>query len=86
MDTSWLALSLLWAHFATLPRRDTAAFARRLGRHSEYVPICMGCKAATVGLLSACAVIGIVSVGGLLFGATVKPRAFDKESLCHQES
>jgi len=36
-------------------------------------------EAATVGLLSACAVIGIVSVGGLLFGATVKPRAFDKD-------
>mmetsp|Transcript_47695 Transcript_47695/g.111242 ORF Transcript_47695/g.111242 Transcript_47695/m.111242 type:complete len:363 (+) Transcript_47695:48-1136(+) len=36
-------------------------------------------EAATVGVLSAAAVIGIVSVGGLLFGATVKPRAFDKD-------
>mmetsp|Transcript_80421 Transcript_80421/g.253885 ORF Transcript_80421/g.253885 Transcript_80421/m.253885 type:complete len:376 (+) Transcript_80421:66-1193(+) len=36
-------------------------------------------EAATVGLLAGCALIGIVSVGGLLFGATVKPRLFDKE-------
>eukprot|EP00403_Amphidinium_massartii_P028869 CAMPEP_0178402792 /NCGR_PEP_ID=MMETSP0689_2-20121128/17030_1 /TAXON_ID=160604 /ORGANISM="Amphidinium massartii, Strain CS-259" /LENGTH=363 /DNA_ID=CAMNT_0020023715 /DNA_START=123 /DNA_END=1214 /DNA_ORIENTATION=+ len=36
-------------------------------------------EAATVGVLSAAAIIGIVSVGGLLFGATVKPRSFDKD-------
>jgi len=36
-------------------------------------------EAATVGLLAGCAVIGIVSVGGLLFGATIKPTLFDKE-------
>uniref|UniRef100_A0A7S4T2Y2 PSI subunit V n=1 Tax=Alexandrium monilatum TaxID=311494 RepID=A0A7S4T2Y2_9DINO len=36
-------------------------------------------EAATVGLLAGCALIGIVSVGGLLFGATIKPRLFDKE-------
>mmetsp|Transcript_6970 Transcript_6970/g.22433 ORF Transcript_6970/g.22433 Transcript_6970/m.22433 type:complete len:373 (-) Transcript_6970:92-1210(-) len=36
-------------------------------------------EAATVGLLAGCAVIGIASVGGLLFGATIKPRFFDKE-------
>jgi len=35
-------------------------------------------EAATVGLLCACAIVGIVSVGGLLFGATVKPTRFDK--------
>jgi len=34
-------------------------------------------EAATVGLLAGCALIGIVSVGGLLFGATIKPRLFD---------
>merc|ERR1719379_3242815 len=36
-------------------------------------------EAATVGLLSGCALIGIVSVGGLLFGSTIKPTRFDKE-------
>merc|ERR1712045_548168 len=36
-------------------------------------------EAATVGLMGGCAVIGIVSVGGLLFGATIKPTLFDKE-------
>jgi len=36
-------------------------------------------EAATVGLLAGCAVVGIVSVGGLLFGATIKPRLFDRE-------
>lgn len=36
-------------------------------------------EAATVGLLAGCALIGIVSVGGLLFGATIKPTLFDKE-------
>merc|ERR550532_2764033 len=36
-------------------------------------------EAATVGLLCGVAVIGIVSVGGLLFGATAKPRYFDEE-------
>jgi len=36
-------------------------------------------EAATVGLLAGCALIGIVSVGGLLFGSTIKPTFFDKE-------
>jgi len=36
-------------------------------------------EAATVGLLCGCAVVGIVSVGGLIFGSTIKPRLFDKE-------
>lgn len=36
-------------------------------------------EAATVGLLAGCALIGIVSVGGLLFGATIKPTLFDKK-------
>jgi len=36
-------------------------------------------EAATVGLLAGCALIGIVSVGGLLFGSTIKPKLFDKE-------
>jgi len=36
-------------------------------------------EAATVGLLAGCALIGIVSVGGLLFGSTIKPTLFDKE-------
>jgi hypothetical protein len=35
-------------------------------------------EAATVGLLSGCAVVGIVSVGALLFGSTIKPTLFDK--------
>jgi len=36
-------------------------------------------EAATVGLLAGCALVGIVSVGGLIFGSTIKPRLFDKE-------
>merc|ERR1719215_957035 len=36
-------------------------------------------EAATVGMLSGCALIGIVSVGGLLFGTTIKPTLFDKK-------
>merc|ERR1711897_128731 len=36
-------------------------------------------EAATVGLLAGCALIGLVSVGGLLFGSTAKPRYFDEE-------
>lgn len=36
-------------------------------------------EAATVGLLCGCAVIGLASVGGLLFGTTLKPTRFDKE-------
>jgi len=36
-------------------------------------------EAATVGLLAGIALIGIVSVGGLLFGTTVKPTLFDKK-------
>merc|ERR1719188_637824 len=36
-------------------------------------------EAATVGLLAGCAVIGIVSVGGLLFGTTLKPTLFDRK-------
>merc|ERR1711972_305261 len=35
-------------------------------------------EAATVGLLAGVALIGIFSVGGLLFGATMKPTLFDK--------
>jgi len=35
-------------------------------------------EAATVGLLSGVAVVGIVSVGALLFGSTIKPTLFDK--------
>merc|ERR1711879_839131 len=36
-------------------------------------------EAATVGLLSGVALILMASMGGLLFGATIKPRYFDKE-------
>jgi len=36
-------------------------------------------EAATVGLLAGCALIGLVSVGGLLFGTLIKPKLFDKE-------
>jgi len=36
-------------------------------------------EAATVGLLCGCAIIGIVSVGGLIFGTTIKPTRFDRE-------
>ncbi|CAE8620832.1 unnamed protein product [Polarella glacialis] len=35
-------------------------------------------EAATVGLLCGCAIVGIVSIGGLIFGATIKPTLFDK--------
>merc|ERR1719277_2374038 len=35
-------------------------------------------EAATVGLLCGCAVIGLVSVGGLIFGSTIAPPKFDK--------
>jgi photosystem I subunit XI len=35
-------------------------------------------EAATVGLLAGVALIGIVSMGGLLFGAVVKPTRFDR--------
>merc|ERR1712151_1212306 len=34
--------------------------------------------AATVGLLCGCAIIGLVSAGGLLAGTTLKPTLFDK--------
>eukprot|EP00930_Biecheleria_cincta_P104285 TRINITY_DN964_c0_g1_i2.p1 TRINITY_DN964_c0_g1~~TRINITY_DN964_c0_g1_i2.p1 ORF type:complete len:370 (-),score=62.43 TRINITY_DN964_c0_g1_i2:256-1365(-) len=36
-------------------------------------------EAATVGLLCGCAIVGIVSVGGLIFGTTIKPTRFDRE-------
>merc|ERR1719188_889776 len=36
-------------------------------------------EAATVGLLAGCAIIGLVSVGGLLFGTTIKPTRFDRK-------
>jgi len=36
-------------------------------------------EAATVGLVAGCALIGIVSVGALLLGATIKPTLFDKK-------
>jgi len=36
-------------------------------------------EAATVGLLCGCAIIGIVSTGGLIFGTTMKPTRFDRE-------
>jgi hypothetical protein len=36
-------------------------------------------EGATVGLLCGVAVIGIVSVGGLIFGTTMKPTRFDQE-------
>merc|ERR1711897_104586 len=35
-------------------------------------------EAATVGLLCGCAVVGLVSIGGLIVGATLKPTRFDK--------
>jgi photosystem I subunit XI len=35
-------------------------------------------EAATVGLLCGCAIVGIVSIGGLIFGSTIKPTRFDK--------
>merc|ERR1719495_2243638 len=35
-------------------------------------------EAATIGLLAGCAIIGLVSCGGLLFGATIKPTRFDR--------
>jgi len=35
-------------------------------------------EAATVGLLCGCAIVGLVSVGGLIFGSTIKPTRFDK--------
>jgi len=35
-------------------------------------------EAATVGLLCGCAVVGLVSVGGLIFGTVIKPTRFDK--------
>jgi len=36
-------------------------------------------QGATIGLLCGCAIIGITAMGSLLFGATEKPRCFDKE-------
>jgi photosystem I subunit 11 len=36
-------------------------------------------EAATVGLLCGCAIVGLVSIGGLIFGTTIKPTLFDKE-------
>merc|ERR1719498_1455760 len=36
-------------------------------------------EAATVGLLCGCAIVGLVSIGGLIFGSTIKPTRFDKE-------
>mmetsp|Transcript_22153 Transcript_22153/g.55437 ORF Transcript_22153/g.55437 Transcript_22153/m.55437 type:complete len:93 (-) Transcript_22153:105-383(-) len=36
-------------------------------------------EAATVGLLAGCALIGLVSVGGLLFGTLIKPTLFDRK-------
>lgn len=36
-------------------------------------------EAATVGLVAGVALIGIASVGGLIFGSTIKPTFFDKE-------
>merc|ERR1711997_1331051 len=37
-------------------------------------------EAATVGLLAGCAVIGLASVGGLLFGSTIRPTFHDEPS------
>ena len=31
-----------------------------------------------MGLLCGCAIVGLVSVGGLIFGSTIKPTRFDK--------
>jgi len=36
-------------------------------------------EAATVGLLCGCAIVGLASCGGLLFGATLRPTLFDRE-------
>jgi photosystem I subunit 11 len=36
-------------------------------------------EAATVGLLCGCAIVGLVSAGGLLFGSTIKPTQFDQK-------
>ncbi|CAE6952520.1 psaL [Symbiodinium natans] len=50
-----------------------------IGPFTSLGPLRNTPEAATVGLLCGCAIVGIVSIGGLLFGSTIKPTRFDKE-------
>ena len=50
-----------------------------IGPFTSLGPLRNTPEAATVGLLCGCAVVGIVSIGGLIFGSTIKPTRFDKE-------
>jgi photosystem I subunit 11 len=49
-----------------------------IGPFTSLGPLRNTPEAATVGLLCGAAVVGIVSVGGLIFGTTIKPTLFDK--------
>ena len=49
-----------------------------IGPFTSLGPLRNTPEAATVGLLCGCAIVGIVSVGGLIFGSTIKPTRFDK--------
>jgi len=49
-----------------------------IGPFTSLGPLRNTPEAATVGLLCGCAVVGIVSIGGLIFGSTIKPTRFDK--------
>jgi len=49
-----------------------------IGPFTVFGPLRYTPEAATVGLLCGCAIVGLVSVGGLIFGSTIKPTRFDK--------
>ena len=49
-----------------------------IGPFTSLGPLRNTPEAATVGLLCGCAIVGLVSVGGLIFGSTIKPTRFDK--------
>eukprot|EP00439_Symbiodinium_sp_Y106_P073404 s1266_g13.t2 len=50
-----------------------------IGPFTSLGPLRNTPEAATVGLLCGCAIVGIVSIGGLIFGSTIKPTRFDKD-------
>eukprot|EP00931_Biecheleriopsis_adriatica_P016086 TRINITY_DN1197_c0_g1_i5.p1 TRINITY_DN1197_c0_g1~~TRINITY_DN1197_c0_g1_i5.p1 ORF type:complete len:400 (-),score=89.00 TRINITY_DN1197_c0_g1_i5:66-1175(-) len=50
-----------------------------IGPFTSLGPLRNTPEAATVGLLCGCAIVGLVSIGGLIFGSTIKPTRFDKE-------
>merc|ERR1719329_1537906 len=57
-----------------------------IGPFTSLGPLRNTPEAATVGLLCGCAIVGLVSIGGLIFGSTIKPTRFDKEGCCgHQQ-